>query len=118
MRGIEEVLVFVLPVQLHQPGGQVLERGGRGERARHERAAPALRGNLAADDHLVAAGLEDGFDDGEVLAGADEIRRGAAAEEQPDRFDEDGFSGAGLAGQDVERRFKLDGHRFDDREIA
>ena len=47
-----------------------------------ERAAAALRGDLAADEQLLAAVLEDRLDRGGFLAGPDEVARGASAEEQ------------------------------------
>ena len=50
------------------------------------------------------SGFEDGFDRRELLAGSQEVLGGPAAEQQADGLDEDGFAGAGLARQDVERR--------------
>ena len=52
-----------------------------------------------------------------VLAGADEVARRAAAEQQADRLDEDRLAGPGLAGQDVEAGLELDLDRVDDREM-
>ena len=54
---------------------------------------------------------------GGVLARADEVAGGAAAEQQADGLDEDGLAGAGLAGQDVEAGVELDLDRVDDREV-
>ena len=116
---IEQLLVFVLAMQFDQPVGEVLECAGGGQRSGDEGPAAALRGDFAADDDLLPPSVfEDGFDGGQLLAGADQILRGAAAEEEPDGFDEDGFAGAGLARQDVERLFKVDGDRLDDRQVA
>ncbi len=122
LAGVEQLLMLVLPVQLHEPGGEFLERRRGGQRAGDERPAPALDGDLAAHDDLarrtaLVREVEYRFDDRHVLTGAHEVRRGAPAEEQPHRLDEDRFAGPGLAGEDVERGFKLDGGRFDDREI-
>ena len=119
LRGIEQLLMLVLTVQLDESIRQILERRGGGQRAVDERAAAALRRDLAAHDQLAAVGgFEDRFDRGEVFAGADQILSGASAEQQADGFDEDGLAGAGLARQDVERLFKVDGDRLDDREVA
>ena len=52
-----------------------------------------------------------------VLAGADEVARGAAAEQQADGLDEDRLAGAGLARQDVQAGVELDLDRVDDREV-
>ncbi len=65
----------------------------------------------------LVVGVEDRFDRGEILAGADEVLSSPAAEQQPDGLDENRLAGAGFARQDVERRFEFDGHRFDDRDI-
>ena len=53
----------------------------------------------------------------DVFAGADQVARRAAAEQQADRFDQDRLAGAGLAGQDVEAGVELDLDRVDDREV-
>ena len=111
--------MFVLAVQFDEPIRQVFEGRGGGQRAVDECAAPALRGDLAPDDQLAAVfGLENRFDGGDVFAGANQVLGRASAEQQADGFDEDGFSGAGLACQDIERLFKVDGHRLDDRKVA
>jgi hypothetical protein len=44
--------------------------------------------------------------------------RGSAAEEKANGFHEDRFAGARLACEDVERRFKLDSDRLDDRQVT
>ena len=116
---IEQLLMLVLAMQLDEPVRKILERRRGRERAVDERAASALRGDLASNDQLAAVfGLEDRFDGGEIFAGANEILSRASAEQEPDGFDEDGFASAGFASQDVERLFKVDGHRLDDREVA
>ena len=53
---------------------------------------------------------------GDVLAGADEVAGRAAAEQQPDRLDEDRLAGPGFARQDVEAGLELDLDRVDDGE--
>ena len=73
-----------------------------------ERAAAALRRDLAPDEDLAPSRLEHRFDGGGIFPGPHQVRRGAAAEQQADRFDQHGLAGAGLPRQDVERAFKLD----------
>ena len=119
LRRIEQLLMLVLAVKLDEAIREILERGRGRERAVDERAAAALRRDLAPDDQLAAVfGFEDRFDGREVFAGANEVLGRASAEQEADGFDEDRFAGAGLARQDVERVFKVDGHRLDDREVA
>jgi hypothetical protein len=53
-----------------------------------------------------------------VLASAHEVAARAAADEQIDRLDEHGFSGAGFAGEDVQPRFELDLETLDHRQMS
>ena len=117
---VQKLLVLVLSMELDQPVRQVLERGGRGQRARDEGAAPALCGDFASNDQVggLARDFEDRFDGGEVLAGAHQVGRRTAAQQEADGLDEDGLAGPGFARQDVERMFKLDRDRLDDRQVA
>ncbi len=59
-------------------------------------------------DLAAVGGFEDGLDGGEVFAGADQVVRSAAAEQQAHGADQHRLAGAGLSCQDVERLFKLD----------
>ncbi len=86
---VEQRLVLMLPVQLHQPRRQIAQRGRRGERAVDEGPASSLAGELAADDDLGAAMFEDRFNRRVRLAGAHEVGGGAAAEQQPHGFHHD-----------------------------
>ena len=53
-----------------------------------------------------------------ALARANEIGRGAGAEQQSDGFDEDGLARSGLSREHVEPRLELDLHGLDHREVA
>ena len=110
--------MFVLPVQFDQPIREVLEclRGGHG--SVDEGPASSLRGDFAADHDLGTVRFENRFDRRQFCPGADQILRGSSAKEKADGFDEDGFASAGLTRQDVERWFKFDGDRLDDRQVA
>ena len=117
--GIEQDLVLVLAVQIDERAGGLAERRAGDERAVDEGPAAPLRRDFAADDHFAAVGLlEDRLDGRGLLAGPDELGAGASADEQSDRADEDGFAGAGFAGQDVEagREFELES--IDDGEVG
>ena len=108
--------------------GKLLEDGDGGGLVVDEDAAFAVGLDFAAEDDLVAGGvdavvLEDGFsaggglkdagDDGFVCAVADEVSGGFAAHEEGERVDKDGFAGAGFAGEQVEARPEL--RRWRDR---
>ena len=106
--------MFVLPVELDQPRRQILERTSGRQLAVHERATPALLGDLAADQQFFPAAFKNGFDGCAVFAGADEVAGRPTAKEKPDRFHEDGFTGPGLACEDVQAGLELDLNRVDD----
>ena len=99
---IGEHLMFVLAVELDQPLGQLAERGRCCQRAIDERAASALRGDLATYDDLATLALELRFDFCHLGTGSHQIARGASTKQEPDRLDEDRLAGPGLAGQHVE----------------
>ena len=108
----------MLSVEVHEGAEAFLERGGRDELVVEERAAAALGRNLAPDDDLTAVGrLEDRLDRGRGLAGADEVGRRAAADEQTNRLDDDRLAGARLAREDVEAGLELDLERLDDGQM-
>jgi len=137
---VEQRLVFVLAVQLHEARREVAKRRGGRERAVDERAASALAADLAADDQLARSRLsrasgrhrgrvprardasrgvvEDCFDGGLRLARPDQVGRRARAEQEAHGFNEDGLAGAGLPRQHVEAGLELDLDGFDHREVA
>ena len=135
-RGVEERLVIVRAVHVHEPladGGEERERG-RG--AVDELAVGAGGGEGALEDELRAlAGfdavfleergecgangrkIEDGFDGATVRAAADEGAVGAFAEDEIEAADDDGFARAGLAGDGVVTGLKLEREVGDQREV-
>ena len=115
-RGIEQCLMFVLAVQLDEARRQILQRAGRRQLAVDEGAAATLRGDFAAHQQLLPAALENASIDGGVFARPDQVAGGAAAQQQTDRFDENGFAGPGFAGEDVQAGLELDLDRVDDRQ--
>ena len=117
--GIEQRLVLVLAVQLDEVGRHLAQHRGGGQRAVDERPAPPGCGDLPADQDLAAVRpLEDRLDGRGVGAGADQVGRGAAAQQEPDRFDEDGLARPGLAGEGGEARIEVDLNGFDHRQVA
>ena len=111
--------MLVLAVELDEQVAQALEEPhGRGAVV-DEDAVPARSPELALDDELAVlepvAGfveqggdrtrpvdVEEGLHDGALLAGADQLRLRARADDEQDRVDQDGLAGSGLAGQHVE----------------
>ncbi len=65
--------MLVLTVELDEAVRQVFQRACGGEHAVDERAAAALRRNLAAHQQLFPTALEDGLDSGGLLAGAHQV---------------------------------------------
>ena len=116
---VEERLVLVLTVQIDQRRAELAQRGRRRERVVDERAAAALRGDLAPHDDFAAVGpLEDRLDGRDLLAGPDEVGARPPADQQVDRLNDDGFAGAGFAGEDVQAGFELDLEAVDDRQMT
>ena len=115
--GDEQALVFVLPVHLEQASGQVAQRARGGQRAVDERAAAALRGDLAAHDDFLVAGVEDRLDGRQLLARPHEIARRPRAQQESHRLDQDGLAGAGLSGEHGEPGVELDLEPFDDGQM-
>ena len=117
-RLIEQRLMFVLPVQLDQLRREIFEGAGRSESSVDECPAAALRGELASDEQLFPAVIEDRLDRGHLFAGADEVARCASAEKEPDRLNENRLARTGLSGEHVEARVELDFDRIDDRQVS
>ena len=125
--GMQQGLVIVRAVHVHQPLADGGERGeGRG-RTIDELAVGARIGECALEDKpMVVAGLqavfiekafqrsaqllhvEHGLDGATVAAAADEGTIGAFAEDEVERADDDGLARAGFAGNDVEARPELE----------
>src|SRR2546422_1035914 len=133
--GLEQALVLVLAVHLHEVVAQALEeRDGDGrvvdEGTMAARATELTPGHKHAvvgrEPRLVerrghgAARLdvEDRLDRRGVGVAPDHVRLGARPEDQQDRVDEHRLSGAGFAGQDVEPRAELHGDALDDGEVS
>ncbi len=114
---VEAAEALALGVDQGQLRGKLAEDGDGGRLVVDEDAALAGGENFAAEDDVVAGGvdavffedglgvgrgLEDAGDDGLVGAVADDLGGGFAAHEQGQRVDQDGFARAGFAGEQVE----------------
>ncbi len=115
---------------------QLAQHGHRRGLVVDEDATFASGGDLAAQDDGVLVGidairferfgdallgcafdLEDRRDHGFVGARADDVARGFVAEQQGQGVDENGFAGAGFAGQQVQARGELDRQVIDHRVV-
>ena len=131
--GIERQHRLVLRMNHRQVRRQLLEHRHRRRLVVDEDAALAAGRNLAAQDDLAflgvdavgfqhradggRVGVEDRGDHRLVGAMADGVAGGFVAEQQRQRVDEDGFSGAGFAGQQVETGGELHGDVVNDRVV-
>lgn len=128
--------MVVRAVQVHEPVADAFERLECGRGVVDETFAGAVGGELTADDELiggvvfqaefierVAGGgagieLEHGLDGAKVGAGAQDGFVSALAEQEVERAGDDGFAGAGFAGDDVEAGPELDEEVVHDGQVA
>src|ERR1041384_3348951 len=97
---VEQQLMLVLPVELHEIRRDLSEHARGGQPAVNEGPAAAGGRDLATDQHLDAVGaFEDRLDAGGIGAGAYEVGGGPPAEEESDGLDQDRLPGAGLTGE-------------------
>src|SRR5262245_31397624 len=86
----------------------------------YEYPVTPVRRNFAADDEFAFLRIEtkrfelgrkfcveDGFNHGAILTAADHLGRGLGSGKQTQRVDDDGFSSAGFAGEEIEAFFKM-----------
>ena len=117
-RRIEQGLMLVLPVEFRESDREIPEAGCCCQRAIDERSAAPLTVDFTADDDLAIAVLEHGLNDSVGLAGSNEVGRCTAAQQQPDRLDQNGFPRSRLPGEHVEPRLELDLDGLDHREVS
>ncbi len=119
LRLVEAGEGFGLGVNQRQFGRQFLEHRDRGRLVIHEDAPFAVGQDFSAQDNLGAlgvdavffqnglgagGGLEHAGNRGFVGAVPDDVGGGLAAHQQGERVDQDGFAGAGFAGEEIEPR--------------
>jgi len=134
--GVQEGLVLVRSVNIHQRFAERSEGIQRCRRAIDELAVGACGRKSAFEHELVVfarfetifrekrfqrsfepADVENRFDRATVAAGADVRAVGALAEHEVQRSDENGFAGAGFAGDNVIARLQFEGEVGDESEI-
>lgn len=133
---LEEGLMFVGAVEVHQEGTEGGEGGQGGGRAVDELPVGAVRGegSLQHEDAgvtgvealveeegiergLEQADVEDRLDRAEVGAGADGTTVRALPEDELDGAEDDGLASAGLAGDGIEARLEFKGEVRDEGQV-
>ena len=125
--------MLVLAVHLYERVAEPLEEADRDRRVVDEGAMAAATRELAADHdlavlhsqprlvehgrHAAVGHGEHRLDGGGLGVGANHIGLRARTAHQENRVDQDGFAGAGLAGEDVEAGGEGDGDVLDHREV-
>ena len=138
--GLEQPLMLVLAVELHEVLAEPLQEPDRRRRVVDVDPVPSGAGDLSLHDELpltrgVAGLVENGgqrapaidvehrLDGGQILAGADQVGVGARAEHEQDGVDQNGFARAGLPREHVEagrewHRDLLDHGQVSDPELS
>ena len=130
--GTGEGLVGVLAVHGDEPGAELAQGLGRDRVPVHARPGLAVRAHRAAQQALFVGvelafaqpverggiDVERGRDLGARRAAAHLARRGARAEHEPERVEQDGFPGPGLAGERGHADPGFDLGVVDDREVG
>ena len=131
---IQQRLMLVLAVDVHELIAHLLERRGGDERAVDAAYAAARAEQLAREDDLavlrrkrellehavhgrVRLERERGLHGRLLRAGADELAAGALAKHEIERLDDDGFARARLAREDGEPILERDRQPVDQRDI-
>lgn len=115
---IQQGLVFVLAVEVHQTPAQLTKRRSRHEDTIDEAARASLGGDLAAHDEFAAVPIENGLNDRRFFACPHDVRGGPVAEQQADRADHDRLASASLARHDAEAGSKGHFEGFDHGQVA
>jgi hypothetical protein len=132
--GLEQPLMLVLSMDVHQLLSEPLEQGNGHGRIVDERAVAAGARELPSDHHLSVLSREPGLAEhrrraailrsvehrlhrGRLGIGPDDVGLGARTTQEQERVDEDRLAGAGLAGENVQAGRKDDGDVFDNREV-
>ena len=131
-QGVKKILVFMLAVDINELLAELFEhvQGDRAaiqigpgfpgalDEAPDEQSIRFLRGEAVQDFRgLCSLELEESFHRGLFLAGSNHFRGSSTPQEEVDGIDQDGFSGAGFPGQDVEARPEFNVQLIDDRKV-
>ena len=128
---IEEGLLLMLAMDVEKQRRQLTQcRNGAGLVIDVD-AIPFVGRDLAADNDVAAfriqsksievgadVGFKNGFDDGAAFAGADHLAESFRTGKQSERVNDDGFSCAGLAGQEIETFFEVKLELIDQSKIS
>jgi len=131
VRAVQESLLFVLTMNIQKKWGQSTQRRNRTGLVVDVNPIPFVRRNLAPDDRFFTFGVEsepvevgfdvrfkNSFDDGSCFPRPDHFGRGFGAGEQTKGVNDDGFSGAGLAGKQVETAIEVEFELVNESKIS
>lgn len=126
--GLEQGLVVMGPVEVHEALAKGGQRGEGGGRAVDELSVDAVGGDGASDDEgpglagveagrredvihggLATGGMEDGLDGAQVGACPDRSAVGTLADDELDGSQDDGLARAGFAGEHIEAWMQFQG---------
>jgi len=133
--GPQQGLMFMLAVQVDEFGAELAQYADGYVAAVVKDGVLALAGKVAAEDEGpvferyalvvqdgayagIGGDVEDGLDPEGFAAAADGVAVGPTSQQGTQGVDENGFAGAGFAGENVEPAGKFDARMFDEGEIG
>ena len=133
-RGIEQRLVLVLAMDVHQKRGQAFQRAQRDDCARYAADVASAAAQLAGDGQQAVLAVraqlarclqrpgavcrvEQSLHPALLRAGAHEISIRASAQHEVHAVHDDGFARAGFAGKHIESLRKFNAQRFNQCDI-
>jgi len=128
---IQQRLLFVLAMDVEKGRSQFAQRRNGARLIVDVNPIPFIRRDLSPDNDLVAFGIEseaieagidvcfkNGLDDGACLTGPDHFGRGFRAGQQSQGVDDNGLSGSGFAGKQVETGIEVKFELVDEGKIS
>ena len=128
---MEQRLLLMLTVNVEEQRRKITQRGYRCGLVIDVDAIPFIGGNLPANDDIASFGIqpqalqsicqvcfENGFHNGSSFTGADHFSGSFGSSEESKCINDDGFSGACLAGKKIEAFFEVELKLINKSEIS